>query len=80
MTNLKEVIGDVLNLAFVSDQHPTITNVVEAIFPTSYHRLCTYHLSKNLETQFKDQAVNKFLIMQQERITSPSSKDIGSKI
>ena len=59
MTNLKIAIGAVSNFVFVSNRHPTITNAVEAIFPTSYHRLCTYHLNKNIEMHFKDKAVIK---------------------
>lgn len=59
MTNLKTTIGDVSNLVFVSDRHSIVTNEIEVAFPISYHELCTYHLSKNVKTHFKDEAANK---------------------
>lgn len=54
MMNLKVVIGEHPNLVFVFDRHSIITNEVDAVFPTSFHALCTYHLEKNVLRNFKD--------------------------
>ncbi|XP_057784957.1 uncharacterized protein LOC131002492 [Salvia miltiorrhiza] len=47
-TRLRRAFGVPDNLLFVSDQHMSIKNAVEAIFPGVPHGLCTYHLQKNL--------------------------------
>ncbi|XP_057803379.1 uncharacterized protein LOC131018682 [Salvia miltiorrhiza] len=48
LTRLKRAFGVLENMLFVSDQHISIKNVVEAVFPGVPHGLCTYHLQKNL--------------------------------
>lgn len=53
MTNLKAAIGDCHSLVFVSNWHQTITNAVDVVFLTSYHELCTYHLKRNVDSNFK---------------------------
>ncbi|XP_057808742.1 uncharacterized protein LOC131023217 [Salvia miltiorrhiza] len=47
-TRLRHAFGVPDNLLFVSDQHMSIKNVVEAVFPGVPRGLCTYHLQKNL--------------------------------
>ncbi|XP_062099976.1 uncharacterized protein LOC133805842 [Humulus lupulus] len=37
MSKLKEAIGEVEDLAFVSDRHVSITHALETIFPDAYH-------------------------------------------
>ncbi|XP_057803635.1 uncharacterized protein LOC131018968 [Salvia miltiorrhiza] len=48
LTRLKRAFGVLENMLFVSDQHISIKNAVEAVFPGVPHGLCTYHLQKNL--------------------------------
>ncbi|XP_057770812.1 uncharacterized protein LOC130990604 [Salvia miltiorrhiza] len=47
-TRLKRAFGVPNDLLFVSDQHLSIKNAIEAVFPGVPHGLCTYHLQKNL--------------------------------
>ncbi|XP_057775225.1 uncharacterized protein LOC130994208 [Salvia miltiorrhiza] len=47
-TRLRRAFGVPNNLLFVSDQHLSIKNAIEAVFPGVHHFLCTYHLQKNL--------------------------------
>ncbi|XP_024993300.1 uncharacterized protein LOC112527050 isoform X2 [Cynara cardunculus var. scolymus] len=53
MRKLKEVIGDVDNLAFVSDRHTSIVDALETVFPNAYHGACYHHISMNVKHKFK---------------------------
>ncbi|XP_038904494.1 protein FAR-RED ELONGATED HYPOCOTYL 3-like [Benincasa hispida] len=57
MLNLKCSIGEPDNLVFVSDRMVSISNVIRAFFPTSFHGLCTWHIEQNLITNFKDSTI-----------------------
>ena len=51
---MKELIGEVENLVFISDRHPSIKKSVSTVFPNATYGVCTYHLKQNLRTHFKD--------------------------
>ncbi|XP_062080523.1 uncharacterized protein LOC133785288 [Humulus lupulus] len=53
MSNLKEAIGEVEDLVFVSDRHASITHALETIFPDAYHGACYHHISMNVVAEFK---------------------------
>ncbi|XP_062114620.1 uncharacterized protein LOC133825730 [Humulus lupulus] len=53
MSKLKEAIGEVEDLAFVSDRHASITHALETIFPAAYHCACYHHISMNVVAKFK---------------------------
>ncbi|XP_062096004.1 uncharacterized protein LOC133801742 [Humulus lupulus] len=53
MSKLKEAIGEVEDLAFVSDKHASITHALETIFPDAYHGACYHHISMNVVAKFK---------------------------
>ncbi|XP_062100828.1 uncharacterized protein LOC133806755 [Humulus lupulus] len=53
MSKLKEVIGEVEDLAFVSNRHASITHALETIFPNAYHGACYHHISMNVVAKFK---------------------------
>ncbi|XP_062086287.1 uncharacterized protein LOC133792401 [Humulus lupulus] len=53
MSKLKEAIGEVEDLAFVSDRHASITHALETIFPDAYHGACYHHISMNAVAKFK---------------------------
>ncbi|XP_062114565.1 uncharacterized protein LOC133825667 [Humulus lupulus] len=53
MSKLKESIGEVEDLAFVSDRHASITHALETIFPDAYHGACYHHISMNVVAKFK---------------------------
>lgn len=53
MLKLREAIGTVPNLVFVSDRHPSIANALSAIFPEAHHGACTYHIKMNIMSKFK---------------------------
>ncbi|XP_038902336.1 uncharacterized protein LOC120088970 [Benincasa hispida] len=57
MSNLKYTIGEPLNLVFVSDRLVSIGNAIRAIFLTTFHGLCTYHLENNILFNFKDNTI-----------------------
>ncbi|KAH6834582.1 Beta-glucosidase [Perilla frutescens var. hirtella] len=48
LERFKRAFGDRDDLVIVSDQHVSIKNAVKAVYPTSFHGLCYYHIAKNL--------------------------------
>ncbi|XP_022873492.1 uncharacterized protein LOC111392388 [Olea europaea var. sylvestris] len=54
---LKEVIGDVKNLAFVTDQGQSIINGVAKVFPEAHHGYCMYHIQENLKTKYRGKCI-----------------------
>ncbi|XP_062100656.1 uncharacterized protein LOC133806582 [Humulus lupulus] len=50
---LKEAIGEVEYLAFVTDRHASITHALETIFPDAYHGAFYHHISMNVHAKFK---------------------------
>ncbi|XP_062086060.1 uncharacterized protein LOC133792159 [Humulus lupulus] len=53
MSNLKETIGQVEDLAFVSDRRASITHALETIFLDAYHGACYHHIGMNVIAEFK---------------------------
>ena len=47
MRKLKECIGEVPNLAIISDRHYGITAACNAVFPNAFHGYCCRHLMLN---------------------------------
>ncbi|XP_060964798.1 uncharacterized protein LOC133033758 [Cannabis sativa] len=58
LQKLKEAIGEVENLVFVSDRHQSIEHVVEVIFPEACHCACYKHISMNVTHKFKTDVCN----------------------
>ncbi|KAM6569715.1 hypothetical protein CsatB_017700 [Cannabis sativa] len=50
---LKEMIGDVENLAFVSDRHQSIVRALDIVFPDAQHGACYHHIIMNINHKFK---------------------------
>lgn len=48
LSKLKDCIGDVQNLAIISDRAASIDLAVRTVFPHAYHGLCCRHLMVNL--------------------------------
>ncbi|XP_062078696.1 uncharacterized protein LOC133783165 [Humulus lupulus] len=53
MRKLKQAIGDVENLAFVSDRHQSIVHALELVFPDAPHGACYHHIIMNVASKFK---------------------------
>ncbi|XP_047340744.1 uncharacterized protein LOC124944521 [Impatiens glandulifera] len=53
MQKLREAIGSVPDLVFVSDIHSSIINALSVIFPEADHGACTYHIKMNIMDKFK---------------------------
>ncbi|XP_062106158.1 uncharacterized protein LOC133817606 [Humulus lupulus] len=53
MRKLKEAIGEVENLVFVSYRHASITHALEHVFPNAHHGVCYYYMSMNVTSEFK---------------------------
>lgn len=53
MVKLRQAIGIVPNLVFVSDRHPSIANALSVVFPEAHHGACTYHIKMNIMAKFK---------------------------
>ncbi|XP_024042029.1 uncharacterized protein LOC112099151 [Citrus clementina] len=51
---LKESIGDVPNLVFISDCHGSIKKAVDKVFPSAGYDICTHHLKRNVNAHFKE--------------------------
>lgn len=47
MRLLKECIGEVPDLAIISDRHAAITQACETVFPNCFHGYCCRHLMMN---------------------------------
>ena len=59
MMKLKEAIGVVDNLSFVSDRHASIIHALELVFPDAYHSACYHHISMNVIAKFKTDHCHK---------------------
>ena len=53
MLKLREVIGEVENLVFVSDLHISIAHALSTVFPEAHHGAYTYHIKMNINHKFK---------------------------
>ncbi|XP_022872961.1 uncharacterized protein LOC111391912 [Olea europaea var. sylvestris] len=56
-TKLREVIGDVENLAFVTDRGQSIINGITEVFPEAHHSYCMYHIQGNLKTKYRGKGI-----------------------
>ncbi|XP_022883421.1 uncharacterized protein LOC111400226 [Olea europaea var. sylvestris] len=56
-TKLREVIGDVENLAFVTDRGQSIINGIAEVFPEAHHGYCMYHIQGNLKTRYRGNGI-----------------------
>ncbi|KAH9770671.1 SWIM-type domain-containing protein [Citrus sinensis] len=54
LMKLKVAIGEVPNLVFISDKHPSIQKNVNIAFPNAAYGICTHHLKQNLRAKFKE--------------------------
>nr|GEZ80206.1 transposase, MuDR, MULE transposase domain protein [Tanacetum cinerariifolium] len=53
MTNLKECIGEVLNMAIKFDRHYAISIACRNVFPKAFHGFCCRHLLMNCDFKSK---------------------------
>ena len=53
MLKLRETIGEVENLVFVSNCHISTAHALSTVFPKALHRACTYHIKMNINHKFK---------------------------
>lgn len=60
---LREAIGPIENLVFISDWHNSIQKKINSIFLEVTHRLYTYHISENLKAKYtiRQQKINTFI-------------------
>ncbi|XP_022886712.1 uncharacterized protein LOC111402561 [Olea europaea var. sylvestris] len=56
-TKLKEVIGEVEDLAFVTDRGQSIINGIAEVFSNAHHRYCMYHIQGNLKTRYRGKGI-----------------------
>ncbi|XP_022891999.1 uncharacterized protein LOC111406866 [Olea europaea var. sylvestris] len=56
-TKLREVIGNIENLAFVTDRGQSIINGIAEVFPEAHHGYCMYHIQGNLKTRYRGSGV-----------------------
>jgi hypothetical protein len=52
-SKLREVIGEVEDLAFVTDRGQSIINGIAEVFPEAHHGYCMYHIQGNLKTRYR---------------------------
>ena len=58
---LREAIGVVENLVFVSDRHQSIDYAVSRVFPDAFHCACYHHILMNVNAKFKTDACRKMI-------------------
>ncbi|KAL7252745.1 hypothetical protein ACSBR1_007336 [Camellia fascicularis] len=51
--NMKEVVGDVQTLMFISDHHIGLLQSMPNIFPSIHHGYCLFHLQMNFQDRMK---------------------------
>ncbi|XP_022894089.1 uncharacterized protein LOC111408577 [Olea europaea var. sylvestris] len=56
-TKLREVIGDIENLAFVTDRRQPKINGIAEVFPEAHHGYCMYHIQGNLKTRYRGSGI-----------------------
>ncbi|XP_060962153.1 uncharacterized protein LOC133032284 [Cannabis sativa] len=59
LRKLKEAIGEVENLMFISDRHQIIEHAVDVVFPEACHCACFKHITMNVVHKFKIDVCNK---------------------
>ncbi|XP_060974246.1 uncharacterized protein LOC133039378 [Cannabis sativa] len=59
LRKLKEAIGPVENLMFISDRHQSIEHAVDVVFPEACHCACFKHITMNVNHKFKTDVCNK---------------------
>ncbi|XP_062085382.1 uncharacterized protein LOC133791471 [Humulus lupulus] len=58
LQKLREAIGEVENLVYVSDRHQSIEHAVEVVFPEACHCFCFKHITMNVTFKFKIDVCN----------------------
>ncbi|XP_022891826.1 uncharacterized protein LOC111406670 [Olea europaea var. sylvestris] len=56
-TKLREVIGKVEDLAFVTDRGQSIINGIAEVFPCAHHGYCMYYIQGNLKTRYRGKGI-----------------------
>ena len=54
MLKLREAIGEIENLMFVSDRHMSISHALSTVFPEAHHGACTYHINHKFKIDHCD--------------------------
>ncbi|XP_071727413.1 uncharacterized protein [Rutidosis leptorrhynchoides] len=54
MSKLKECIGEVQELVFISDRHLGIAQGIREVFPNAFHGICCHHLLMNINLPKKE--------------------------
>ena len=57
LMKLRDAIGCVDDLVFISDRHKSIEKCVKIIFPSAVHGVCCHHLKMNVHTKFKTDTI-----------------------
>ncbi|KAL5561311.1 hypothetical protein UlMin_031058 [Ulmus minor] len=58
LLQLKDVIGELDGLVFISDRHPSIQKGVATVFPQVTYGACYWHVGQNLKNRFKSKDAN----------------------
>ncbi|XP_022846192.1 uncharacterized protein LOC111368917 [Olea europaea var. sylvestris] len=56
-TKLREVIGEVEDLTYVTDRGQSIINGIAEVFPDAHHGYFMYHLQGNLKTRYRGKGI-----------------------
>ena len=57
LIQLRQAIGDVDDLVFISDRHKSIEKGIRTVFPSAIHGVCCHHLSMNTKKKFKNDTI-----------------------
>ncbi|KAJ4717563.1 MuDR family transposase [Melia azedarach] len=58
-TKLRDCVGDVEDLVFITDDNMGIRKGITSVFPNANHGACVYHIGQNLKAKFKDVNVHE---------------------
>ena len=62
LTKLRDSIGNVTNLVFISYHNRSIKKGVATVFPDASHNICMYHLGQNLRSNFEEVDIHKIFV------------------
>ena len=76
LSMLKELVGDIEGLVFMSDRAPSINHALTTVYPRAHRALCCRHLMMNVKTRDKKVKYHKKLFWKTYRAYTEQSFEL----